>query len=86
MSISFEYLTREHVLEDAIEMLIKVVNAVGYAHQCGVVHRDIKAQNIMIGSFGEVWLVDWGLAVSVIGMPMACTSHMQPSLIPEQGL
>ena len=64
--ISFEeFLTRDFILEDAIEMLIKVVNAVAYAHKCGVVHRDIKAQNIMIGSFGEVWLVDWGLAVSV---------------------
>ena len=57
--ISFEeYLKRSFDLEDAIEILIKVGNAVAYAHTCGVVHRDIKAQNVMVGSFGKYgWLI-----------------------------
>ena len=64
--ISFEeYLNRDHELEDAIEILIRVVDAITYAHKRGVVHRDIKAQNIMVGLYGQVWLVDWGIAVSV---------------------
>jgi serine/threonine-protein kinase len=39
-----------------------VCQATAYAHAKGVVHRDLKPSNIMIGSFGEVQLVDWGLA------------------------
>ncbi len=40
----------------------KVCDAVAYAHANGVLHRDIKPHNIMVGSFGEVFLMDWGLA------------------------
>ncbi len=42
-----------------------VCEAVAYAHDRGVVHRDIKPQNIMLGPFGETMLVDWGLAKPV---------------------
>ena len=39
-----------------------VCQAVGYAHAHGVIHRDLKSTNIMVGSFGEVQVMDWGLA------------------------
>jgi len=50
-----------------IDILLKVCDAIGYAHQRGVVHRDLKPDNVMIGSFGEVVVMDWGLALPVCG-------------------
>ena len=45
-----------------IEVLLKVCDALAYAHHRGVVHRDLKPANIMVGDFGQVYLMDWGLA------------------------
>ncbi len=46
-----------------IDVLHRVCEAVGYAHACGVVHRDLKPLNVMVGEFGETLVLDWGLAL-----------------------
>ncbi|MEQ9406984.1 MAG: protein kinase [Fuerstiella sp.] len=50
-------------VEDSLEVLLKVCDAMAYAHHNGVVNRDLKPENIMLGEFGEVLVLDWGLAV-----------------------
>lgn len=49
-------------LDALLDMLLKVCDAVAFAHSRGVVHGDIKPQNIMVGAFGQVYLMDWGMA------------------------
>ncbi|MBX3158461.1 MAG: serine/threonine protein kinase [Deltaproteobacteria bacterium] len=48
--------------ERRVEIVMGVLHAVQYAHARGIIHRDIKPANIMIGPYGEVMLMDWGIA------------------------
>ncbi len=65
--------------DDNLTTLLRVADAIRFAHARGVVHRDLKPANIMLGEFGEVLVLDWGLALP--------TSQYKNSQIPvTQGL
>jgi len=49
-------------LKQLINVMIKIAHALEYAHSHRVIHRDIKPENILVGPYGEVLLLDWGLA------------------------
>lgn len=56
------YYLHRYSLSDLIDIYIKICDAIAYAHSRGVVHLDLKPDNIQIGHFGEVVVCDWGIA------------------------
>ncbi|MCM8526272.1 MAG: protein kinase [Lentisphaeraceae bacterium] len=57
-----DYLKENHTLQENIDILIKICEAVTFAHYRGIIHFDIKPDNIQVSDYGEVLLCDWGLA------------------------
>ena len=57
---SVDYMSLE--FRELLGRFVDVCNAIAYAHSRGVLHRDLKPGNIMLGKFGETLVVDWGLA------------------------
>jgi serine/threonine protein kinase len=55
-------------LGERLRVVHRVGEALAYAHSCGVLHRDLKPQNVMVGPFGEVYVMDWGVE-GVAGTP-----------------
>jgi WD40 repeat protein/serine/threonine protein kinase len=51
-------------VDENLEILMKLADAVAFAHANGVIHRDLKPDNVMLGDYGEVLVMDWGLALA----------------------
>jgi eukaryotic-like serine/threonine-protein kinase len=63
-------------LSEWVEVLIEVCRGIGYAHNLGVIHRDLKPQNIMRTLSGKVFVLDWGLATLIHDSSDACTDTL----------
>jgi serine/threonine protein kinase len=61
-NLSTERFSPHFSLSDLLQVFLKACDGVAFAHSRGVIHRDLKPANIMVGDFGEVLVMDWGLA------------------------
>ncbi len=53
---------KQYTLNELLTIFMKVSDAVSFAHSRGIVHRDLKPANVMVGDYGEVLVLDWGIA------------------------
>ena len=85
--------------EDHLRILVQVSNAIAFAHSRLIVHNDLKPENVMLGEFGEVLVMDWGLAVhmgeaseetaiphrTALQAPCGTPAYMPPELADGEG-
>ncbi|MBN2800614.1 MAG: protein kinase [Deltaproteobacteria bacterium] len=68
---------------EALEVIAQVARVLERVHSAGIVHRDVKPDNVLISGLREVWVVDWGLAVEA-GSPTAGLAGTPAWMAPEQ--
>ncbi|GDY22261.1 hypothetical protein LBMAG56_36080 [Verrucomicrobiota bacterium] len=78
----------KYPLNNLLIIFQKVCDAVAFAHSRGIIHRDLKPKNIMLGEFGEVLVLDWGLAKFLPDSPAAAeasAAHALPGRFGHDG-
>ncbi len=72
-----KYIEAVASLPDRLRLFLRICDAVAFAHARGVLHRDLKPANVMVGAFGEVLVMDWGLA-KILREPSFAASQDDP--------
>jgi predicted Ser/Thr protein kinase len=66
---------------DVVEIIAECCEAMGQAHRCGLIHRDLKPQNVMLTRNGEPKVMDFGLAKSILTDPGYCSATLEGQVI-----
>ena len=69
---------------ELLRLFLRICEPVAFAHARGFVHRDLKPENVMIGPFGEVLIMDWGVATSVKAGDSGMVAGTKGFMAPEQ--
>ena len=81
-----EYLAASRSLAERLILFLRICEPIGFAHSRGIVHRDLKPSNIIVGPFGDVLVLDWGIAAATNSRSEARTVVGTPGyMAPEQG-
>jgi len=79
-----QFVVRGDRLESNVRILLSLCDTLAYAHSRGVVHRDVKPENVLIGAFGEIFLADWGIATPVkeqkLGHLVGTAAYLAPEM------
>jgi serine/threonine-protein kinase len=67
--IRLDEFVRPLALSERLRLFLRICETVEFAHRAGVIHRDLKPGNVMVGAFGEVLVLDWGIARVLAGAP-----------------
>lgn len=81
-----QHVTPETTLAERLHIIERICEAVAFAHARGVIHRDLKPGNIMVGSFGEVLVMDWGVARLQTALAAAATTESGGVSAPRDGI
>lgn len=60
-----QHAERTRSVADLLRLFLRICETIAFAHASGVVHRDLKPDNVMVGAFGEVLVMDWGVAAGI---------------------
>jgi serine/threonine protein kinase len=74
-----EYLRGVPDLAERLRIFERICEPVAFAHAQGFIHRDLKPENVMVGAFGEVMVMDWGVAKTVGSRESGVGSHSRQS-------
>ncbi|MHC4598769.1 MAG: serine/threonine-protein kinase, partial [Planctomycetota bacterium] len=72
----------EWTLNRFLDVFLKACDAVAFAHDKNVIHRDLKPENVMVGGFGEVYVMDWGLSKILSHAPEPSAPDSPPATAP----